>query len=1236
MNASVWDGTSASGFAGGDGSVNNPYLISTAQQFAYFRDTFYSGTTYAGKYIELTTDIDFDNRGFSQIGYGGFDSNGSTINSRSITFQGHFDGKDHAISKLNLIGHTSTTFGPRVPIGLFSIAQNATICNLHFVGAGQTINHAWDIAGDMYHEYFGTLVGAAVNSQLYNLSVSNINISGGDLPVSNIFGVGGIVGCIYGGSIYDCYAGYINISSIFCTNTAGGVCGRMTDVERVESITASNITCEADYAGGVVGECFVLTDTVVRDLHATDCSIIGLTAGGIVGFIQGTNISDFSVENTVITSAQDAVSDRVEGYDEMTTSYSYSLGGAIGYADKILATDKPVITNIQCTDCSIIDDETDYWETTYEEDGEEYSDSYCDTASLGGVVGGSDHSLENCYSNTDIEYSCGDVNVGGVVGDCYGYIRECSFTGTIKPYVTGDDEWSWLYIGGVAGGNCVNTGEISRCYVDADIVLDGQQNRIFNGIAYECSQVNNNLVQGHYTCGTTSSYIEVFNFVTSASNNMSNNIFNAIVDTSLYSRGVGGFNSTNGANNYYNSDLTPPTKLNSNSRYGNKTSTELKTRSTYDATNWSTFDEHWLLSSSVNDGYPMLKAHKPSDPVEGFEGEGTQESPYLINDEYDFEAMHDQYNTKDLAPGLYWSITAEELDVESLYLNPIGTKERPFTGHLLGNRCSIYVWPSINNGTYYGVFGYVAANASIEWLAIYGDIDWYITTDHPTYIGGLAGYVEEGAIISNCYFKGSFTCYMETSGTAFRNEPQSYGLIGNVLSKGIVASYAIIDWSRDAYDLVSKKLSSMYNHIEAVYGTNSGTTVGDMKAQSTYTQFGFVFSDSAWKMDIQNDGYPYFKLNSFNTSAFYITRSITGSGAISVTVDGASVAFSNDKSTIPYNRGVKVTVEITAASGYATKSINIGGTNYSSHTNKTSVVIRDISTQLWSGDFAINVVFTTRYSLTISNGTNPSHGSVGATGTYVTDATSPYRAITGTSMTATINATTNTSALKAYISSVTIDGTTINISSADTTTTTHTIGGIKYTITRTKTTGFSSTIVTKVVITFTMTKNVSIVANYSAQQTISTSVTLVGGDGNTTSTPTGTITADWGSTTNTLTKTEQTGKTFIGWVVNGQIESQEDTFSTQVTSSTTTITELWAVMYNISLTLPSGIESIQVTHMLTGLSYNITGATTLMAGDWIVKVPTGKTLKLNGTTVSPDSQGRYIVSITGNGTISLA
>ena len=51
-----WGGTAATGFAGGTGTVNDPYLISTGEQLAYLVSTTDSNTT-NGKYFELTDDI---------------------------------------------------------------------------------------------------------------------------------------------------------------------------------------------------------------------------------------------------------------------------------------------------------------------------------------------------------------------------------------------------------------------------------------------------------------------------------------------------------------------------------------------------------------------------------------------------------------------------------------------------------------------------------------------------------------------------------------------------------------------------------------------------------------------------------------------------------------------------------------------------------------------------------------------------------------------------------------------------------------------------------------------------------------------------------------------------------------------------------------------------------------------------------------------------------------------------
>ena len=63
--ADVWDGEAvAEGFASGEGTEEDPYIIETAAQLVYFRNQVDAGTTYEGKFIKLTTDIDLDKKLF--------------------------------------------------------------------------------------------------------------------------------------------------------------------------------------------------------------------------------------------------------------------------------------------------------------------------------------------------------------------------------------------------------------------------------------------------------------------------------------------------------------------------------------------------------------------------------------------------------------------------------------------------------------------------------------------------------------------------------------------------------------------------------------------------------------------------------------------------------------------------------------------------------------------------------------------------------------------------------------------------------------------------------------------------------------------------------------------------------------------------------------------------------------------------------------------------------------------
>ncbi len=105
----VWDGeTIADGFAQGNGTEDDPFLISTPAEFVYFLKSINTINTYAGQYVKLANEISFDEKSINIDGsyYQGFGS-----------FDGYFDGDNHFINSLSNFNYLFDTL-------------NGTICNL--------------------------------------------------------------------------------------------------------------------------------------------------------------------------------------------------------------------------------------------------------------------------------------------------------------------------------------------------------------------------------------------------------------------------------------------------------------------------------------------------------------------------------------------------------------------------------------------------------------------------------------------------------------------------------------------------------------------------------------------------------------------------------------------------------------------------------------------------------------------------------------------------------------------------------------------------------------------------------------------------------------------------------------------------------------------------------------------------------------------------------------------------
>ncbi len=117
-----WDGVSiASSFSSGNGSLDNPYVISTSSQFMYFKSLIDgdNSSAYRDKYYVLNNDLDFDNHSISGIG---------SITDDNI-FMGNFDGNGYTIS--NILIDKGVTRDDVDYYGLFTKTKNAYINNLN-------------------------------------------------------------------------------------------------------------------------------------------------------------------------------------------------------------------------------------------------------------------------------------------------------------------------------------------------------------------------------------------------------------------------------------------------------------------------------------------------------------------------------------------------------------------------------------------------------------------------------------------------------------------------------------------------------------------------------------------------------------------------------------------------------------------------------------------------------------------------------------------------------------------------------------------------------------------------------------------------------------------------------------------------------------------------------------------------------------------------------------------------
>ena len=283
--------------ASGDGTVNKPFLISTAAELAWFRDHVNENYDNVKSSAKLTADIDL-----SDFCHAADDSkiekSWVPIGNSNNKYQGTFDGNNKTITNLYINAS-------QLNVGLFGYTNEGTIKNLTFEYANVTNTN----------NYVGVLVGKAFwGSTLQNIKISNTcQIKGGNYT-------GGIAGYL-DGNAYNC----VNCATVQGIKYIGGLCGyySRTGYSMTACANYGNVTASSLGVGGLVG--YFDSGTI------QDCANYGDVKGtervaGMAGSVNNGKIQNvFSYGNISVTNKTQNVG--------MAFGYSYfgATEGMVAY-----------------------------------------------------------------------------------------------------------------------------------------------------------------------------------------------------------------------------------------------------------------------------------------------------------------------------------------------------------------------------------------------------------------------------------------------------------------------------------------------------------------------------------------------------------------------------------------------------------------------------------------------------------------------------------------------------------------------------------------------------------------------------------------------------------------------------------------------------------------------------------------------------------------------------------------
>ena len=453
------------------GSDNNPYLISSAEQFnnvfrAYSSD---NSTT-----VDIASKFTGNIRLINHINFSGITPLSTSVEYTSIIGEtAVFDGNYLSIYNMSLTDRSAGSHA----FGLFRDIYNAGVKNLTLGVTGINAGNSTSV---------GALAGVIVDSNISNISLVSNGTSNSVVLGNNYVGaLAGIVTSSNSGDIYHVSNIKSNLSvmgSINDSNTSPAITSSFTIWAQIEPISLSgtsgrnlrlyNLGKDVFYAGGIAGvidlgqereegSSAVLNAENVTNIHvgsykqnvssistgnySTSVSILSDYVGGMFGFIGDQTYlsrSEFIVDGGSAISGKQ-VAGGIAGVNFGMIAKSY-----VSYDIKTMKEEDKYLVHYALGSSYTRDENVT--ENLFSANVEEYAPRY-----IGGIAGinaGTDvsgsGSIVDSYNRVDVK-NTGSIGVGGIVGASYiGEIRNVYTTAGLMANLNASED---VYIGGIIG-----------------------------------------------------------------------------------------------------------------------------------------------------------------------------------------------------------------------------------------------------------------------------------------------------------------------------------------------------------------------------------------------------------------------------------------------------------------------------------------------------------------------------------------------------------------------------------------------------------------------------------------------------------------------------------------------------------------------------------------------------------------------------------------------------------------